>query len=251
MNKGQPYLKRKHQKVSRRQLKKQIRSAYAFDASRGEKDFIRQHEQRSLQLWDIIMDELKFMGWKSILSGTFLCIILIFVSRNNEPASVWSMSSFLPLLALLLTVVLGRSERYKMSELEASCRFSLRFVRTVRMFIVGIASLLIVFLGTYAVSRGQGGSFIVAMYHVACPYLLNVFACLLITRKWHSKEDLFACAGATFITCLIPSMVNALHLGVALADTEAAILLILLLSMTVIESVLYVKEGDKVIWNFG
>ena len=74
--------------MTNRELKSQLKTAYVFDESKEEAAFIRAHEQRSLHLWDIILDEFRFLGWQSILSGVILCAMLLLVSMHDRTSTI-------------------------------------------------------------------------------------------------------------------------------------------------------------------
>lgn len=232
-----------------RELKEKLNNVYNPGQSERGRQFVLRHEQRSLQLKDIILDEFRFMNRQSVLSGMLLFIILLLVSMHDSTETVWCLSSFLPLLALLITAVIGRSERHGMSELEAACRFSLHFVRTVRMLIAGAASLALILACTFIARKNAGSSFAVVLCFVSFPYLLNVFINLLITRKRHSAEDIYFCAGATCFTCLIPSIGRALSIS-RMSDAAAIVLIIVAAAAVTGESIKYIHERDRIIWNW-
>ena len=230
--------------MTNRELRMQLKKAYSFNESKKETDFIRAYEQRSMHLRDIILDEFRFLGWQSYLSGVILYVVLLTVSMYDRTSSMWYLSSLLPLIALLMTSSIRRSERYGMSEFEAVCRFSLRFVRQVRMLIIGAASLVLILVSTIIAGKNNPAGFAVVMCFISFPYLLNVFINLLITRKWHSKEDMFFCAAATGFSCLLPSIARLLN-TVDLSSTLALALIVMILALTTMESIKFIQEGDK------
>ena len=235
--------------MTEKELKRRIKESFVFPESEREKTFIKAYEQRSMQLSEIVFDELKFMGWKSLLSGAVFCLMLLSAANEGNTSFMWTLASSLPLFALLLTFTAGRSERFGMAELEASSRFSLRFIRAVRMLIIGSASLILIFVSTLIVRKNVDGQLLTILCFLAAPYLINVFSCLIITRKRHMNDDLVICAVCTVISCLIPGLVKALNLFVLLSNGVALALLSVVLILTIRESVLYVQNGKHIEWN--
>ena len=232
-----------------RELKEKLSSIYNPGQSEKGRQFVRSHEQRSMQLKDIIINEFRFMSRQSVLSGVLLCAVLILVSMHDSTTTLWFLSSFLPLFALLITSVMERSERYGMSELEAACRFSIRFVRMVRMLIIGTASLVLILVSALVARSSEGNSFAVVLCYVSLPYLLNVFSNLLITRKRHTKDDIFFCCGATCFSCLLPTIARALKFS-RISDTAAALLIIAAVAAVSEETIKYIKEENRILWNW-
>ena len=232
-------------------IKKLLKTVYTFNESDSEKQFIRSYEQKSMQLWDVVKTEFTFMGLKSAAFGVVLFIALFVISSGDIKNKMWCVSSMLPLFAMLLAAMMGSSERYEMDELECACRFSLSFVRMVRMLIIGTCSLALISLCTLIVYKSVGGQFINTLCCVACPYLLNVFGCLCVTRKIHRKDSIFACAGVTCISCLLPLIfkVKILSLIKPIGSLGASTVLILIVILTVRESIIYIQEGNKKIWS--
>lgn len=234
-----------------RNIKILLKTAYSLNESDSEKQFIRAYEEKHMQLWEVVKVEFGFMGIKSALAALILLIVLFAASFNNTEYGLWCVSSMLPLFAMLVAFIIGSSERYEMDELESACRFSLSFVRMVRMLIIGVISLVLLALCIAIIQRNSAETLIVIICCVSCPYLLNIFGCLFITRKIHNKEDIFACAGITCFTCLLPTLVKAriLRMFMSACDLWAGIALLLIIILTVRESIIYVQEGDKKIWN--
>ena len=56
-------------------IKKILKTAYTFNESDSEKQFIRSYEQKSMQLWDVVKTEFRFMGLKSAALGAVLFIV--------------------------------------------------------------------------------------------------------------------------------------------------------------------------------
>ena len=232
-------------------IKKLLKTAYTFNESDSEKQFIRSYEQKSMQLWTVVKTEFRFMGLKSAAFGIVLFIILFVITLGDAKNAMWCVSSILPLFAMLLAIMMGSSERYEMDELESACRFSLSFVRMVRMLIIGACSLSLILLCTFIVHKSAGGQFINTLCCVAFPYLVNVFGCICVTRKIHRKDGIFACAGVTCISCLLPLIfrVKIMNMIKPMGSLGASTVLILILALTVRESIIYIQEGDKKIWN--
>ena len=84
---------------------------------------------------------------------------------------------------------------------------------------------------------------------IAIPYLTSVYANILITRKLRSKEALYACTGITMILCIVPYSVQYTGLIDIVNPALLVTILIIILAVTMRQSVLYVKESENIAWN--
>lgn len=232
-----------------REVKRLLKSAYTITASEKEKAFVKTYERRSRQFLHVLMLELKYMGIKSLFAGAFLCTILFFLARQGDVRVQWTISSILPLFALILSALFGRSERYGMQEFEAASRFSLRFIRMTRMLISGTISCLLILVCTCILRKFLGISPMITVCYVGFPYLFNVWGSLLITRKWHAKENIYGCVGVTILSCLMPYIAEFVKLWTYISSLTASLVILILLAVTVRESILYIMEGRELSWN--
>ena len=231
-----------------REVKRLLKNAYTVTASEKEEAFVKTYERRSRRFWYVLMLELKYMGIKSLFAGVLLCTVLFALARQGDVRVQWTISSILPLFALILSALFGRSERYGMEEFEAASRFSLRFIRMTRMLILGTISFLLILVCSCVLKKYIGIRPMITVCFVAFPYLFNVWGSLLITRIWHAKENIYGCVGVTVLSCLMPLIAEFIKLWTYVSDIMAYLAMLILLAVTVRESILYIKEED-LSWN--
>lgn len=68
-------------------------------------------------------------------------------------------------------------------------------------------------------------------------------------RKWHAKENIYGCVGITFLSCLMPVIAEYIKLWSYINGIVAGLAMLILLVVTVRESILYIKEGEDLSWN--
>lgn len=228
-----------------RELKAMLRQAYSSPETDQEKRFLRMYQKRSLHLGAILKMELRYMGFWSFLTGIVLCLLLLAAVKSGEMDTVWTISAFLPAGAFVPMVLLQRSERFGMQELEAASRFSLRFVRLVRMLILGLASMVLLLAVSLILKRNLdiGGMELLLIAFV--PYLSSVLGGLMITRVWHRQESLLGLGAVCTLCGLLPQLIREWNLP----DGMYLMLFIVLTLALVRESTLFVKESENVIWN--
>lgn len=232
-----------------REVKESLKNAYALPTTEGEKRFIRRYEKRSLQIFDVIKLEYRYMGAKSILSVLALCMISMLVLKTKEKDTIWVISSLIPLFAVIPMIFLSKSEKYGMDELEASCRFSVRFIRLVRMCIVGVFSLGL--LLSAGIIMKVLCLFTITEYiaYVTTPYLVSVFFAMLVTRHWHGKENIYGILAVCILSSLVPFVVRMIRQSGILSDASIGVLAGVLLIAIIRESLMYIKESENVSWN--
>lgn len=233
-----------------RELQRMIKHAYQLPESERERRFLREHEKRTLPLAAVIRMESAYMGLRTIPAGMILCLLFMAAAKTEDSNLIWSIGALIPVCALLPMVLLSRSERYGMEELEAVCRFNLRFTRMVRMGIVGIFSAVLL-IGLRLILRGSllaaGADYLLM---VVLPYLASAFGAMLIARKWHSRENLLGILAVSLFNSVLPFVMHSMRENGQLPDGILLALTGLIFMAVIRECVLYVKESEISVWNF-
>lgn len=230
-------------------LKKMLKNAYALPATENEKSFIRRNEKRSLRLFDVMKLEFRYMGLSCILAGVVLCLLCLVAVKMNDVDKMWFFSSLIPICAVIPLILLSRSERCGMAEMEVSCRFSLRYIRLVRMCIIGVFA-----LGLLSTIGGimKALCAVAIIDYIACvitPYLVSDFGAMLVTRRWHGKENIYGILAVCIASSLVPFAVKQFRQSGFLTDTAIVVIAAALLIAVIRESVMYVKESEIISWN--
>ncbi len=230
-------------------MKDLLKNAYKISETDREKVFLKKYEKRSMHIFDVFRLEFKYMSVRSMVSGMMLVLFFALISFSKNPELIWYISGLLPVAGLILISGLGKSERYGMQELEAASRFSLRFIKAVRMFIMGCATLFIVIATSIVMQEKTGFNFITILGLIGTPYMLNAWGNLIVTRMWHEKENIYGCLLVALVTCMLPALMEK---AISYELIQPFILIILLLvvsALTVRESLLYIKEREDLSWN--
>ena len=136
-----------------------------------------------------------------------------------------------------------------MDEMEASCRFSLRFVRLVRMCIIGVFALVLFLCVGTIMKTLYAFTVIDYIAYVITPYLASDFGAMLVTRRWHSKENIYGIFAACITSSLIPFVVKHFRQSGFLSDVAIVVITVTLLIAIIRESIKYVKESENISWN--
>lgn len=232
-----------------REIKRMLKNAYAISESLEGKRFIRKNEKRSLQLFEILKIEFRYMGVQSIISGMIFTVLMWMIAKTENMDLIWAVSSMIPICAMVPMILLSRSERNGMFELEASSLFSLRYIRLVRMFIIGIIS-----MGIFA-AMGIVLNTMLALTRtdylimVVIPYLISDLGAMVITRKWHRKDNIVGIFVVCVFSSFLPFIIREIRINSQLSDAFIRIGIAMLVVLVIRECILYVKESESLSWN--
>jgi len=235
--------------MTEKEIKEMLKEAYALPSTESGKRFIRRYEKRSLQIFDVIKLEFRYMGAKSILLLLALCMLFMLLVKTNNTDTIWLLSSLLPFFAVIPVTLLSKSERYGMDELEASCRFSLTFIRLVRMCIIGVATLGIFLITGIAMRVLYAFSITDYIVCIITPYLVSDFGAILVTRRWHDKQNIYGILAVCIVSSLVPFVEKIIRQSGILPDAAIVAISGVLLIAVLRESILYIKESENVSWN--
>lgn len=170
-----------------------------FDAPQpiNKKEFLRKLEPSRIPFHKFFFSQITYIRkWVWCIAGlVFVTAILGFAFLPDTV--LWLISGLTPLLALTIVSESGRSERYKMAELEMTTCFSLRSVTFARLGILGLMNLMLlggllpIGLWTDTVAPFAAGLYIIT------PFLLTTFTGLFIVRKFKGQEAIYACIGTS------------------------------------------------------
>lgn len=230
-------------------IKEMLKNAYAISETEKGKVFVRKFEQRSLNLSEIIKLEFRYMGVKSFLAGVVLTVLLLIAAQMGDIDMMWTFTAFIPMCALIPMLLISRSERFGMNELEAASRFSLRFIRVIRMCILGIFSMAILLTADIILRATAIATFSEQMIFLVFPYFISTYGAMLVTRKWHGKENVFGVLAVCASAGLLPFVIKPVMLPGEIPDGFFLLALTLLLVALTRECMLYVKESEDLSWN--
>lgn len=188
--------------------------------------------------------------WIWIFSA-FLFLSALICSCVLQREILWDISAFMPILALSLITESGRSNRYKMAELEQSSLFSKRMVLLARLAILGMENLgLSCFLIPFAFlhsefSLPQVGAFLL------CPYLLTAFLGVSILRRVRGREADYLCICTAFCVSIGNTLFRQSH---AYIYQNIHLSFWLFCGISFLIGIVYqysrmLKQGEELIWN--
>lgn len=235
--------------MTNKELKRLIKTAYCLSETDRENKFIKEREKRTCRFSGIIGNEFRYMGVKSFFAGILLCILFLVISKSGDEYMMWIASSITPICSVIPMSFIFHSEKYGMSELEASSRFSFRFIRLSRMLILGIFSGGITLCaGIFFKSLWVAGTLDVVMY-MLFPYFASVRGGLLIARKYRGKNSIIGVAAVCAATGFLPAIIRELRHVNFVCDYMYVVMAAVLLCGIVNECIKYINERSEVSWN--
>lgn len=232
-----------------RELKEMLSRAYTVPETARSRQFLIKYEKRSLQWKEVLMIEFSHMGLQSILKGILVCALLFGLCRVSDKQVIGIVSLFIPFFPFVPMLQLGHSERFRMAELEAASRFSLKFVRLVRMLFLSVFSSVIVIACGFILGNIYSMPLTDILISILLPYLGSLWGGIVFTRKRHGKDCVPGIAAICAVSGLIAFCFRNLQNVLLLSEYFYILLCAGLLVMIVKESVTYLKESENVLWN--
>lgn len=232
-------------------LKQLLSEAYASEKTDKQRSFIRQYKRRELRFSELLRIQLKYMWPQMLVILLFLIGSLAYLAFFTEEESVHLISSIMPLPAVIALSGLGKAARYGMNELEMTTRFSARMLKSIRLVLIENAGLVSVAAVTVMLAFGSGISVSRAVLVSAFPYMITTVACMIIIRKWHAKENIFACFAVALTVSLLSMFRFAAYIWrvLQISDTAGFILLVIISFIMVKEARHYIRESEEIQWN--
>lgn len=188
--------------------KKMFKEAYAPPEPLHKEEFLRHAPIQPVSTTDFILSQIRYIRrWVWGLDIVLLCLSLI-GTFFLQWKMLYELSAMMPLLALTMITESGRSEYYNMAEFEQSARFSLKSVVLARLGILGIMNIFLFLCFTLVSNVSVDISLIRTGIYLLCPYLITVFLCLWISRRFRAEEVFYLCIGVTVMVCLSVLMLH-------------------------------------------
>lgn len=182
---------------------KELKKAFEAPKPLRKQEFIRRFVSRKVTIPEFLFTQIGYIRIQVWGISIFVMIVAVLGVTFFSKDMLWFICSLTPLLAFTFISENGRSECYKMTELEMATRFSLRSVTLARLAILGLTDLVLLSLLLPLGLCNNEWSLLAVGLYMTTPYLLTTFCCLYIVRKFRGRESLYACVGITAcISCV-------------------------------------------------
>lgn len=129
-------------------------------------------------------------------------IATVCVTTKNNLFLIWIMSALVPFLALLTTAEISRSDVFKMSEIEAGCKFALPRITGARMIILGICNFTVLSAVTVLAGIFSPFGIAVSALYILMPYIFVCGVSLAAFDKAEGQDGVFMSGAAAFAVSL-------------------------------------------------
>lgn len=232
-----------------REIKQILKNAYSMPESDRAHIFIKKHEKRSRQFVDVIKNEFSYMGLRSLLAGMLLCIVFVVIAINGDESTMWAVSAMIPVCSVVPMNFILRSERYGMIELEAASRFSIKFIRLIRMCILGIFSSVVILGGCIFLRKLCLHGMLDIVIYMLLPYFVSIWGSLFVARKWHGKESSIGVPIVCLATGFLPVIISGLRQINFVSDYMYVMLTVIIGVAIIKECIGYINERSDLSWN--
>lgn len=196
-----------------KQLKRALKAVYQPPEPPRKQRFLSRFAHPYLSNLQFMTIQLHYLTKWSLLLSVLVLLLSLFVLTFNPSTTtfqeLWIVSALLPFVALSTVAEVNRSAVYHMEELEQATRFSLKAVLLARMGLLGLGNTaLLLCIGVVNALMGLFTP-MQTLFCLVTPYLLTVFLCLSIVRRWHGGENGYLCgavSGLVSILCLVMSI---------------------------------------------
>lgn len=177
--------------------KDELKQAFEAPQPVRKRNFLRHLDLPRMSVHEFLFAQIGYIRKWVWCVSTLIFVVSILGLAFLPGTVLWLISGLTPLLALTIISESGRSELYKMVELEMATRFSLRSVTFARLAILGLMDLLLLgVLLPIGLWNDTVAPFSAALYMIT-PFLLTTFIGLYIVRKFRGQEAMYACVGTS------------------------------------------------------
>lgn len=231
--------------------KEDLKLAFEAPCSTKKQEFLKNIDVPAMPIQVFVIFQIRYIRtWVWCIS--FIIFIVSLLGGIFLPDTVlWLISGLSPLMALTIISESGRSELYKMAELEMTTRFSLRSVIFARLVIVGVMNLILFGVLILIGSWNTEVVSIETVFYIVTPFLLTSFIGLLVVRKIREQEGMYACVG---VSVGISMFLFLSHKVLSFIYQEQYLMVWGMVALVLFvgngkQCITFIKQTEEVVWN--
>lgn len=195
-----------------KKLKSQLKSAFNVPDPIRKNEFLKSITYPKSRPSDFVLEQIGY-----IRKRVWIVSLLVFIATlyglhlyGDEKALevVWSISSVLPFVSLMMITEVTRSMACNMAELEMSCKHSLFEVMLVRLSILSSFNFIVFVLTIVSFMGKTDFSLFRLGIYVLTPFLLTCLGSLFVINKINSRETIYICGGISGFVSLINTILT-------------------------------------------
>lgn len=194
--------------MKRKAWKKALQEAFAAPEPLRKEEFIKKMPKVQISNIEFMFLQAAYMKkWVWLVSVLIFAVIL----KGAYSAGwnmVWTISAFMPFIALSVTTENAKSAAHHMEELEMASRFSLKSVMLARLGILGCSHFLLLCLFVPIGLKNSSYTLLQTGVYLTVPYLLTVVPGLAVVRKVRGKESFYMTIGIAVLVSMSHMIVS-------------------------------------------
>ena len=234
--------------MNNKQMIKELHNAYDV-TSKNKARFIRTIKKPNISVFSFVMNQFKLISSKVYISCLIYFGILLFLllSSNNAKQYI-TLAAGVPFFSLLLIAIVDTSRACRMEELEMASLYSLKMVVIARMLIMSIVTISLIMIMATCTSMISNESLVLIISYFFIPYFLNMYLNLLILKKFRSYGVKYCLVSSSIICLLVLYLVDN-PLPILISPYCYVGILLLLITLSIIESRNYISGLEDYVWN--
>lgn len=215
--------------------------------------FIRTLSRPKMRIREFVFTQMGYIHpWVWCISGAVFAIALV-GAVFFRASMLWMISAMTPVLALTILTESGRSESYRMSELEMATRFSLKSVILAKFGILGCMDMVLLVILIPLAAKGSRFDVVLTGLSIVSPFLLTSCSGLWIVRRFRGKESMYICVAiACFVSvCSLVFHTSLGHIFMKQLGFEGWWIAgtVLLAAGTMREGILLIRGTEELSWS--
>lgn len=184
------------------QWKNALKQSFTAPTPLRKSAFLHELPRPKMPTHQFLFSQISYIGKWSWCISILVFSFSIFIAAYLPGDIVWILSAFTPFLALTLISETGRSEVYKMVELEMVTAFSHKSILLARLGILGVSHLILLCILIPIGIMNSLYSPIATGLYIMTPFLLTTFIGLRLERTLRGHEAMYAYLGITAFVSL-------------------------------------------------
>jgi len=235
----------------KRNIKAALNEVFEAPAPERKREFLRSVRKPGISNASFMLSQIPYIRKLTWILSAAIFAVLIFMSRYVSADFLWTLTAWMPFVAMIAISENMRSNAHNMAELEMTTRFSLKSVVFARMGIIGafhfaLLVVLMFFAGHNAsVSYAQVGVFLLV------PYMMTAVISLGVARRLRGAEVNYVCMGIAVMVCVLNVMVQSMVPVICGGEYFVywVLFLVLLIAVMAVECFKNIYKMEEALWN--
>ncbi len=182
----------------KKEMKQYIKASFYTPSSLRKEEFIKSLNYPKTRKYEFVINQIGYINKKNWLFSSLLFLLASYtvsLLQLEQTELLWSISAFLPFLAMITVIETMRSAAWGLAELEMTTRHSLKSILLVRIGILGAGNAILLFTLMPFLAGAVHMEFLKTSVYLLVPYLFTCLCSYSLASRIRSKEFSYYCAG--------------------------------------------------------